>query len=113
MELTTMIDWFGTFAGLFGIFAAVYLQLINPRRCHPGHVTALFVAGSALIMVFSAAWNPSEAAIATLKIWAIILFVTLEATGAYYVWKRAEVAPPSEVVTALFSDSDTIGGSHD
>lgn len=108
---TTLIDWFGTFAGLFGVLVAVYLQLINPRRCHPGHILALFVAGSALIMVFSAAWTAHDAAVATMKIWAIILFVTLEATGAYYVWKRAEVAPPSEAVSSLFSGGR--GGRHD
>lgn len=110
MELTTAIDWFGTLAGLFGVTIAVYLQLINPRHCHPGHVTALFVGGSALIMVFSAAWNPYPAAIATMKVGAIILFVTLEAISGYYVWKRAEMAPPSEVVSSLFS-WDT-GGNH-
>lgn len=108
MELTTAIDWFGTLAGVFGVVIAIYLQLINPRRCHPGHVTALFVAGSALILVFSAAWNPHEAAVKTMKIGAILLFVMLEAVTGYYVWKRAEMAPPREALRALFSP----GGRH-
>jgi len=108
MELTTAVDWFGTVAGVLGVTLAVYLQLINPRRCHPGHVTTLFVAGAALIMVFAAAWNPHEAAVQAMKIGAILLFVTLEAVGSYYVWKRATIGPPSEAIRALFSP----GGRH-
>ena len=110
MELTTAIDWFGVMAGVFGVTIAVYLQLINPRHCHPGHVTALFVGGSALIMVFSAAYTDHAGAVATMKVAAIILFVTLEAISGYFVWKRAEMAPPSEVVRSLFG-YDT-GGNH-
>lgn len=108
MELTTAIDWFGTFAGVFGVVIAVYLQLINPRRVHPGHVTALFVSGSALILVFAAAWTTHEAAVATMKVGAICLFVTLEAVGGYYIWKESELAGPREAARALFSP----GGRH-
>lgn len=109
MELTTAIDWFGTLSGVFGIVLAIYLQLINPRRVDPFHVTALFAGGSALVMVFSAAWIPNEHAVQSLKIGAILLFTTLEGVGAYYVWKHAEAAPPHEVVMSLFNDD---GGSH-
>lgn len=110
MDVTTAIDWFGVMAGLFGVAIAVYLQLINPRRCHPGHVTSLFVGGSALIMVFSAAYTTNMAAVHTLKLVAIVLFVTLEAVAGYYVWKRAEMAPPKEALKAWFQNDD--GGHH-
>lgn len=109
IHMTTVIDWFGVIAGLFGVLIAVYLQLINPRKCHPGHVTALFVGGSALIMVFSAAYTTNSVAVATLKGFAILLFVTLEAVAAYYVWKRAEMAPPKEALKAWFNGN---GGPH-
>lgn len=109
MELTTAIDWFGVMAGILGVTIAVYLQLINPRRCHPGHVTALFVGGASLIMVFSTAYTDHPGAIATMKLFAIVSFVTMECVAGYYVWKRAEMAPPREVVRSLFGDD---GGCH-
>lgn len=98
-----MLDVVGSVAGLLGVTLAIYLQLINPRRCHPGHVMALFAGGSALIMVFSAAWVPNHHAVMALKAGSIILFVSLEAVGAYYVWKQAEVAPAREVIASLFT----------
>lgn len=108
---TTLIDWFGTLAGLIGVTIAVYLQLINPRKCHPGHVTAIFVAGAALIMIFSTAWTQNADAVAAMKIAAIVLFVTLEVLAGYYVWKASEAAPPAEVIMALFSGGRN-GGHH-
>lgn len=103
-ELVSLVNWFGTLAGVFGVAIAVYLQLINPRRCRPQHVMGLFALGSALVLVFTAAWNPNEAVVLSFKVVAILIFVTLEGILGYYVWKSAEAAPPHEVIASLFKD---------
>jgi hypothetical protein len=105
-ELTALVDWFGTLSGLFGVSIAIYLQVINPRRVNPGHVLGLFVAGAALVMVFSTAWIPPNGWTAlSLKLMAIFLFVTLEGVSGFLIWQRAEAAPPNEVVSSLFENN--------
>lgn len=102
MNPITVVDWFGTMAGLFGVFAAVYLQLLNPRAVRPLHVLALFGAGAALVLTFSAAWNPYDALVVGGKVVAILVWGALEVVGAWLVWTHAEPAPPREVLASLW-----------
>lgn len=107
-ELMALVNWFGTFAGILGVGIAVYLQLINPRHVEPGYVVAIFVAGAAVILVFSPAWADTANTV-FLKLAAAVLFVVAELTAGFFVWKNGEVAPFREAVAACFTDEN--GGS--
>lgn len=104
-ELTTLINWFGTVAGVLGVCIAVYLQLINPRKVEPGYVVAIFTAGAAVILVFSPAWATDQT-IPWLKLGAATLFVISEFTAGYYVWKNGEIATARETIASLFKNGN-------
>lgn len=105
IDFMSAVNWFGTFAGILGVSIAVYLQLINPRQVEPGYVVAIFVAGAAVILVFSPAWATASNTV-FLKLAAALLFIVSELTAGYYVWKNGDVAPLQEAVYACFKDEN-------
>jgi len=109
-EFAELVHWLGTLSGFLGVSIAVYLQLINPRHCHGGYVSAIFLAGSAVILVFSPAWSNGGTTI-LLKLIAAFLFGIAEIVAGYHVWKAGHVAPAREVVKSLFKVGDENGGS--
>lgn len=109
MEAEVMVNWLGTGAGVLGVIIAVYLQTINPRRCHHGHVSVIFVAGSALTMLFAGPWVDDGTLVLGLKLAAIGIFVTLELVTGYAVWKDGETAPIEETLATWAS---CLGGNH-
>jgi len=108
-DFVTIVHWLGTLSGVLGVCIAVYLQLINPRRCHAGYVAAIFVAGSAVIMVFSPAWANGGSTV-YFKLIAALLFGVGEIGAGYHVWKVGNVAPAREVFGSLFKRGNGNGG---
>lgn len=56
----TLAAFIGIIAGVIGVGVAVYLQMVDIRRCPLRYVVGYFLFGSALILINVAAVSPHE-----------------------------------------------------
>lgn len=112
MGVTTLADAvsaLGVTAGFLGVWFAVYIQLISPRKCDPGHVIALFIAGSAGILLFAGWWSRVDQTDAILlQLTGVLLFFVAEGVAVWTVWHRGEVGGPVEAYHTIVNDRSDI-----
>lgn len=84
---------------------AVYLQLISPRKCEPGYVIALFLAGTAMIMLmmlFITDLTRIEEIL--VKIGAVFLSWTSGGVATFFIWENGSIPSVRESYRSMFED---------
>jgi len=87
--MSSLVNTLGMVAGSVWVCAAIWFQLIHPKRVHPKYVVGTFLIGSALILTSSSAvLTPSLAE--SFAITANILFTLLGCATWVYIERHAE-----------------------
>jgi len=102
VELTaSLTSVVGVSAGVVGVAAAVYLQLVATNRCSPVYIGLFFAIGAGMILVNYGAFElPLYGAGIYLPVIGNLLILTAELYLFRWVQQRTAVCNPTEILAA-------------